>query len=103
MEKKKIYEWVIVLSKGDELYLTENQFKYYQEHREEGVVGFDNFEINPSFVVQGRRREAEVINLLYPCKICHTAGHTLKEGESGSTGVFVECENCQGTGVDFKK
>lgn len=102
MEKKKVYEWVIVLSKGEELYLTENQFEYYREHREEGVVGFDNFEINPSFVVQARKREAEVINELYPCKVCHTSGHILREGESGSTGIFDECTNCNGTGVDTK-
>ncbi len=98
MNKKLIYEWVIVSSKGEEnIYLTENQYKFYMDHRDEGTVDFDDCSINPSFVVKTFKQIAEVVNQKYKCKECYGNG-TLYKGEKPE-----ECPVCKGTGVDYGK
>ena len=100
MNKKPVFEWIVISSKGEDLYLTEEQFKAYQEARENGVVVFPDFEINPSFVVKSFKRRAEVINRKYPCMNCSTNGRLpVKVGEDPFKAK--ECPVCHGTGVDF--
>ena len=108
MNKKPTFEWVVVSSKGEDLILTENQYKVFRENRESGTVAFEDFEINPSFVVKAYRREAQVVNLKYRCETCTTNGWVwsdVKRDEKGELlsigGEKIECPICHGTGVDL--
>ena len=96
-ERKVAYEWVIVMSKGEDIVLTENQYAYFDENRKENYIIFDNFEFNPAFIVQAYKRPAEIIKDYYPCETCHTSGWEItKEGKR------IVCSKCGGTGVDLK-
>lgn len=95
MEPKNRYEWVLTMSKGDDVVLTENQYEYYKENRENGTIFFADCEVNPSFVVSSERRPARIIKDKYPCKTCGTCGRVKKDN------LFVECPDCQGSGVKF--
>lgn len=99
--RKRTYEWIVVSSKGEDLCLTEEQFQAYQDNREEGVVSFRNFEINPSFVVKAFKRPAETLFELYPCKNCGQNGWIIPSGKSGSTENMEDCSVCGGTGINI--
>ena len=101
-EKKPTFEWIIISSKGADLCLTDNQFEYYRDHREDGTVSFDSFEINPSFVVQSYRQPAEGLFDIYPCHDCYKNGYIqlpVKNPQDGAK--YKECTTCKGTGLDF--
>lgn len=85
-----LFEWVLLMSKGEDRILTETQYKFYREHRNDGGnVLFDDFEINPFHVVQAYRRPADEIIKRYPCRKCYTTGQIN----------YKECPDCKGTGV----
>ena len=86
------YEWVIVMSKGEDIYLTEKQYAFYRENCKESKVWFDDFELNPAFVVSANRRPAQVIKGRYPCKNCGTAG---------IMNDYSSCPVCGGSGVNI--
>lgn len=85
-------EWVLVMSRGDDFYLTENQYQYYKDNYQDGKIFFKTFEINPPFVVSARQRPVEALLDMYPCHACLQTGKALGK----------VCENCDGTGVDIK-
>lgn len=100
--RKLTFEWMVVSSKGEDLCLTEKQFEFYKIGRENGVVSFDNFEINPSFVVKAFRRPVQGLFDLYPCHGCHKNGQIqIITEKSGDGAVYEECSICKGTGLDF--
>jgi hypothetical protein len=99
VEKKKAYEWVIVMSKGDDIFLTEKQYEYYLEHVEDSIVNYDDQGFNPAFVVQFWKQEPEHIRRKYPCRTCQSNGHVLERGEDGN---WKTCPDCEGTGLDLE-
>jgi hypothetical protein len=102
MEKKKTYEWVFVMSKGDDVYLTENQYQVYFDHWKEGQLFFGKLGINPSFVVQFFKREADGLFDLYPCVKCYKQGYLQIVPKDVTKGLtYEECPVCKGTGLDF--
>ena len=95
-ERKIAYEWVIVMSKGEDIVLTEKQYLYYDDHRKDDCIIFDNCEFRPPFVVQAYKRPAEIIKDYYPCHTCKTSGWEItKEGKR------IVCSKCGGTGIDL--
>ena len=108
-QRKILYEWVVVSSQGERVFLTEKQWDFYKTVRKEGTVTFDNFEINPSFVVQAYKRPAQSLIEIYPCLMCHKSSYMMivpktKDGKNDYTKsvTYDYCSNCDGTGVDFK-
>lgn len=93
MTKKKIaYEWVLVLSKGDDIVLTENQYQVFKENIKESKIFFGDLGFSPSFVTQFYRRPAtNWLKDKYPCKACYTTGRRVDNTDW--------CEACGGTGV----
>jgi hypothetical protein len=89
--KKKAYQWKIALSHGDEIVLSEQQYKAFVEHLDDSMVFLDGVQINPRFVVSAIKEEALELKKKYPCRQCLTYG--------GSGGTV--CTNCEGTGLDF--
>ena len=93
---KKAYEWVLMFF-NDELpnvYLTERQYEFYRDHREDKVIDFEDFSFAPSGIASSFKREANVIKDKYPCMKCNTNGYIIK----GSTEREI-CPECEGTGV----
>jgi rubrerythrin len=102
-QRKILYEWVVVSSQGEKVFLTEKQWDFYKTVRKEGTVTFDNFEVNPSFVVQAYKRPAQALIEIYPCRMCHKEGYVMVMPKKKGDGVtYDSCPNCGGTGVDFK-
>ena len=85
-------EWVVVLSRGKNKYLTDRQYEFYKANRHKGSVCFPGFEINPSFVVQIYRREIKQLKKMYPCPKC--------KGTGISGASF--CKSCNKTGLNKK-
>lgn len=100
--RKIFYEWIVTLSKGEDLYLTENQYQHYKDNWKEGQMFFRDFNLNPSFVVKMEKKPGEHLLEKYPCSACHMNGQVLKESGSGSDNSFEECKNCKGTGADIR-
>ena len=92
MMPKIAYEWVFVMSKGDDAIISEKRHEFYLRNRANGVVTFDDIEINPSFVVTSYKRPAQYLKNKYPCKDCYSTG--VVPGNNGM------CPVCEGTGVD---
>ena len=88
------YEWVLEMSKGDSIVLTEKQYAYYKENYQESKVFFDSFEINPAFVMSASKKPAYSLYKMYPCKKCNTNGF-----QGGN--VNFQCNTCKGTGLDI--
>jgi rubrerythrin len=86
------FEWVITMSKGDDIVLTEKQYEYYLENITQNNVSFDDYQINPAFVVSAYKRPAQVIKEKYPCKNCGTAG---------IMNDYSQCPVCGGSGVNI--
>ena len=84
------------MSKGDDIYLTENQYAVYKENWRDGKLFFRDIEVNPSFVVQAYKQKARVIVEKFPCLRCNTNGTVIVAGKR------ADCLNCDGTGVDLK-
>lgn len=97
-----MYEWVVKTSDGEEFFLTENQYQYYKEHRNEGPLFYRDFQINPSFISSARKRKALMLKEMYPCKKCKTNGVLIGADyseEHKKTGNWPECDDCRGTGI----
>ena len=92
---KIIYEWVLMQSKGDDIVLSENQYKIYKDNYKEGKIFFADVEVNPAFVMNARRRQAKYIKDKYPCKECYSSGRKPDNADW--------CDNCGGSGVDLPK
>lgn len=86
--QKTLYEWVLVMNKGDDIVLSENQYEVYKEGWKDGQMFFNGVMVNPSYVVQAYRRPAEEILRKYPCRKCYRTG---VDGEN-------TCKECGGTG-----
>lgn len=96
--QKLAYEWVMTMSKGEDVILSENQYAVYKaqvQSEDNRKLLFSDTEINPVFVVSGVRRPADYIRRKYPCRVCHSAGRN-----DTNTGW---CLNCGGSGVDLPK
>jgi DnaJ-class molecular chaperone len=91
LDKKTAYEWVLTTFNGDELYLTEKQYAVYKTNQEGGKLFFDTFEVNPSAVASGYKREAYELKKKYTCPECLATG--MKLGEV--------CDKCEGTGLNI--
>lgn len=90
--QKIAYEWVLTMSKGDDILLTENQYKVYKENHKEGKIFFADVEVNPAFVMSARKRPAtNWLKDKYPCTACYTAGRNPDNTDW--------CEVCGGSGV----
>lgn len=96
--KVQTNEWVMTMTKGDDIVLTETQYEFYKENRENGSIFFKTAEINPSFVVSSHKRKAEYLFKLYPCLTCNTNGELLKTRKDD--GICDICPTCKGTGID---
>ena len=93
-------EWVISMSRGDDLYLTENQHAFLMDNMNEKVVMFDHVTINPAYFVSAHKRPIEALLEMYPCQTCDQSGvEMVKKAE----GIWdkVTCTKCKGTKVDF--
>jgi len=99
--KKEIYEWVMIMSKGDDLILTESQYEFYKKNINDGIIFFKTNAINPSFVVSASKRKPQTLFKLYPCLTCNTNGILLKTRKDD--GTYDTCTNCEGTGIDTKQ
>jgi hypothetical protein len=86
------YEWVLSMSKGEDIILTERQYKFYRDNITSNKVTFDDCELNPAFVVSAYKRPAQVIKDKYPCKNC---------GTTGKMNDYSVCPKCEGSGVDI--
>lgn len=94
-QPKVVYEWIVTMSKGDEIILTENQYDFLKKKSEEGdnrKLFFGDVAINPSFVVSAYRQKAVYIKNKYPCPVCYQSGKK-PNGEL--------CDNCEGSGVQL--
>lgn len=94
---KIAYEWIVTLSKGDEIVLTESQFAFYKSQLQEkdmSQIFFIDQHLNPVYVVSSFSRPANVIRRKYPCKTCLSSGH-IPGGEW--------CTDCEGSGVSLPK
>lgn len=96
MEDKKprkiAYEWVLQMSKGEDILLTENQYEFYKKNYKEAKVFFADVEINPAFVMNAVKRPAtNWLKDKYPCRECYTAGRNKDNTDW--------CEVCGGSGV----
>lgn len=92
---REAYEWVLVFFKEEEeAYLTEKQYEYYKQHREDRFIDFDAFGFAPSGVMKAFRRPAQKIKEMYPCKKCYGNGYLI----TSSTPKDI-CPECGGTGV----
>jgi hypothetical protein len=90
-----VFEWVLVFFKeGEEVYLTEKQYEFYKEHRNDTGIFFDEFSFAPSGVMKSYRRLAEKIKEMYPCKPCNGNGY-----KSLSSTEIQICSVCHGTGI----
>lgn len=95
MTKKKIaYEWVLVMSKGEDIVLTENQYKTFKDNMLEAKVVFGDLGFSPSFVVQFFKRPAgSWMRDKYPCNDCNSTGRNQEQTEW--------CTACEGTGINI--
>lgn len=92
------YEWVLTQGKGEEIILSEPQFAAYKKQVEAGDMRqlfFGDVVVNPSFVMNLKKRQADVIKDKYPCKQCYSSGRI--PDNSGW------CPNCGGSGVNLPK
>lgn len=89
---KKLFEWV-VSCRGEEFILTEAQHQFLKNNQDKKSVDFDDFTLQPAMVEWTRKRPAQELMKMYPCKICHSSGYMADRST---------CENCDGTGVDLK-
>jgi len=98
MERKQAYEWVLVFFNENipDIVLTEKQHDFYQEHRGDKIVDFDDCSVAPSGIVTTFRRPAQVIKQKYPCLACNTNGYIAKSPTELET-----CPKCGGTGVNL--
>jgi hypothetical protein len=87
---KNKYEWVLTMSKGDDVVLTENQYDFYKEHYAESKVFFGDIEINPAFIVSAAKRPIYALRPKYPCKTCSSCGRLPD---------YTTCPICEGSGV----
>lgn len=94
-QPKRAYEWILIMSKGDDVILSENQYDFYKKNYKEAKVFFADKEVNPAFVVQVYKRPAQYIKEKYPCRECYQSGR-----KPDNTGW---CDNCGGSGVDIPK
>lgn len=89
-EKKEVFQWVMTMSEGDQIFLTESQYDHYKANWEDGKMFFKTLEVNPSFVVSAIKQPAKELKQMYPCLKCQTTGKSLGK----------ICPNCEGSGVD---
>lgn len=95
-QPKIAYEWVLTMSKGDDILLTENQYAFYKEHNKDSKVFFADVEINPAFVMNAKKRPAtNWLKDKYPCRECYTTGRKPDNTDW--------CEVCEGSGVQLPK
>lgn len=95
---KIAYEWVLVMGKGEDIILSENQYAVYKKHTQSenpGMIFYGDIAVNPFYVAQTIKRKAQYIKEKYPCKTCYSTGR-----KPDNTGW---CENCKGSGVDLSK
>jgi hypothetical protein len=98
-DKKQAFEWVLIMSKGDDVSLTEKQYEHYKDNWKDGKIFFDTFEVNPSFVVSAKQYPAsDELKKKYPCKTCHTNGYLIERDREGN---FKICPTCEGTGMEL--
>lgn len=97
---KELYEWVVIMSKGDEYYLTENQYEYYKDNIDQGHVFFDRIEINPFHVVSAYKRKAQEIQKMYPCPTCGGNVYDYKLGRD-ENGEWQTCKKCKGARISL--
>lgn len=94
--QKKVYEWVLTMSKGDDVILTENQYEFYAKKMEEDdnrKLMFSDFGFNPVFVVSEIKVPANYIRRKYPCRDCHSAGRNADNTDW--------CTTCEGSGINI--
>lgn len=93
---KIAYEWVLTMSDGEEIILTENQYQFYKDHWKDKKVFVGDVEINPSFVTYSKKRAADFVKNLYPCPRCHQSGYDPDDHS-------FWCKVCDGSGVQLPK
>lgn len=96
--QKIAYEWVLIMSKGEDVILSENQYEVYRnqvKNKDMSRCFFADVEVNPPFVVQSYKRKAQYIKDKYPCKECYSSGRKPDNTDW--------CSNCGGSGVDLPK
>lgn len=92
--KKLAYEWVLVMSKGDDILLTEPQFAFFKKNLKESKIVFSELGFSPGFVIQFFKRPAtNWLKDKYPCKHCTATGRTADSS--------AWCEVCGGSGVQL--
>lgn len=94
--RRPSFEWVLIMSKGDDVILTENQYQAYKDGWKDGKVFFKDMEVNPSFVVSAFKRDAGFIIEKYPCSSCKGNGIKPRRDHHG---LILECTDCGGTGL----
>lgn len=95
-ERKIAYEWILTLSRGPEVILSEAQYAFYKKQIQDEdyrKLFFSDVEVNPPFVVSAYRQPAVYIKSKYPCKDCYSTGVII-----GNKGV---CLSCEGTGISL--
>lgn len=92
----EIYEWVLTMSRGNDIVLTEKQYDYYDKNRETPRITFDNFEFSPFSVVRGYKRKATELIRMYPCETCHGGGIVALKDKA------IVCKSCKGTKLNLK-
>lgn len=98
MEKKIVYEWVITMTGGDPIILTEAQFAILRESEmDEETSGrkifFSDCSLNPSYLISTMKRPAQYIKSKFPCHDCHQGGRNKDNSDW--------CPTCHGSGVKF--
>lgn len=93
VSKKKIaYEWVLVMSKGDDILLSEPQYEFFKKNMKEAKVVFSELGFSPGFVIQFFKRPAtNWLKDKYPCNDCTATGRNAESTDW--------CETCGGSGV----
>jgi len=88
--QKTLFEWVLIVSKGDDVILSENQYDIYKNSWRDGQMFFNGMMVNPAFVAQAYKRPAEVLKKKYPCKDCFSSGFMTDK---------TICTKCEGAGA----
>lgn len=91
----ELFEWIVCCGK-QEYCLTESQYQYLLQNRENKLVVFDNMTINPAYISSAWKQKAKRLKKIYPCFLCKGNGSDTENGH------YVKCSNCLGSGVDLK-
>lgn len=101
----QLYEWVVSCD-DEEFILTEKQHEYLIKNQDKRFVAFPGFTIQPAMVAWMKRRPAEALKQMYPCKKCYSSGVFIEQsGEVQPNGSMptteMICPDCGGTGVNL--